>query len=192
MSPLLNIAVSAVVVLAWLGVALRRARRRRGHWREADFQDPRRGVLFTVGLGGVRSGSIADLVVDRLRPEFVGFLLTGEVEHLDEVEDFKRQKGVVVHCERIDPSDFEGCRRATARALEWLLDQGLERDDLVVDVTGGLKNVSLAAFLAAEDYQVEAQYIQSDYTQAAKPVPGTQQQVLLTTYRGAHADTVGE
>ncbi len=189
LSPLGNIAVSAVVVLAWLALARRRARRRRGHWREADFQSPRRGILFTVGLGGVKDGTIADLVVDRLRPEFVGFLLTGEVENLEQIEEFKRRKGVVVHCERIDPGDFEGCRRATARALEWLLDQRLERDDLIIDITGGLKNVSLAAFLAAEDYQVETQYIQSDYTQAAKLVPGTQQQVLLTTYRGASAST---
>lgn len=190
LSPLGNIAVSAVVVLAWIALGRRRARRRRGHWREANFQSPRRGILFTVGLGGVKDGTIADLVVDRLRPECVGFLLTEEVEDLAQIEDFKRRRGVVATCERIDPSDFEGCRRAAARALEWLLDQGLERDDIIVDITGGLKNVSLAAFLAAEDAQVEAQYIKSDYNKATnKPVPGTQHQVLLTTYHGTPAPT---
>ncbi|MGH8899545.1 MAG: hypothetical protein ACRDZ4_21595 [Egibacteraceae bacterium] len=190
LSPLGNIAVSAGVVLAWLALGHRRARRRRGHWREADFQSPRRGILFTVGLGGVKDGTIADLVVDRLHPELVGFLLTGEVEDLVQIEDFKRRKGVVVTCERLDPGDFEGCRRAAARALEWLLDQGVERDDIVVDITGGLKNVSLAAFLAADDAQVEAQYIKSEYNAATnKPIPGTQQQVLLTTYHGTSDPT---
>lgn len=185
LTPLGNIAVSAVVVLAWVALGMRRARRRRGHWREADFRDPRRGILLTVGLRGMGTDTITDLVVDRLRPEFVGLLLTEEVENLGQVEDFKRRKGVVVHPERVDPGDFEGCRRAAARAIEWLLDQDLARDDLVVDLTGGLKNVSLAAFLAAEDHQVETQYIRSDYDEATnKPVPGSQHQVLLTTYRG--------
>jgi len=193
LSPVGNIAVSAVVVLVWLLLGLRRSRRRRGGGREGEFQERRRGVLFTVGLKGVERGSLLDLVVDRLEPEVVGLLVTSETAELSGIEEFKRRSRVAVTIERVDLDDWEGCRRATGRALDELLDRGLGPDELVVDITGGPKTLSLAAFLAAEDHQVETQYIKSDFDPVTKDrVPGTERQVLLTTYREAMPPPMGE
>ncbi len=193
LSPVGNIAVSAVVVLVWLLLGLRRSRRRRGGGREGEFQERRRGVLFTVGLKGVERGSLLDLVVDRLEPEVVGLLVTSETAELSGIEEFKRRSRVAVTIERVDLDDWEGCRRATRRALDELLDRGLGPDELVVDITGGPKTLSLAAFLAAEDHQVETQYVKSDFDPVTKDrVPGTERQVLLTTYREAMPPPMGE
>ena len=67
--------------------------------------------------------------------------------------------------------------------MDWMLEQGLSPSEVIVDLTGGSKPMSVAAFIAAEQRQVECEHLASNWdAKKARPMPGTQQPILITHY----------
>jgi len=76
----------------------------------------------------------------------------------------------------------EGATKA-GLVMDWMLEQGLKPTQVVVDLTGGSKPMSVAAFIAAEQRKLECEYVASDWDQGrARPVRGTQRPILITRY----------
>jgi len=64
---------------------------------------------------------------------------------------------------------------ATRHVLEWIAEsEGVKREEMAFDVTGGKTLMSIGAFLAADRMGVDVQYISSAFDKDTnKWVPGT-------------------
>jgi hypothetical protein len=181
--PIIAIASSigglALLVVVFEGVSRLQARRHRPQRGESvAFQVPRRAIVFTVG----HQTFTIEQALAAQEPDYVGILCTQQTERVAEsiisahdllADRYKK--------EIVDPHKIVEVRRKTEFIINWVLEQGVAREEIVVDVTGGLTPMSLGAFSVAEDRRIDSQYITSDYADN-QPVPGTQQAILIGRY----------
>lgn len=150
------------------------------------FQTPRRAVVFTVG----GQSFTIEQALDNQAPEFAGFLCSQQTEYV--ADDLISRYGFDPQHykkELVDPQNIVEIRAKTGFILDWLVQNGLAREDTVVDVTGGLTPISVGAFSVAEERQIDSQYIKSDYDGNNRPIPGTQEAVFVSRYTDLSPDT---
>jgi len=153
-----------------------------------DVFDPkmkRKGVIFTLGLKSHDVKSPAMKVIRQLSPQYCGFIGTKKTfdanigrtiaQAADLKEDFYREKEVY-------PANIKEIKEDTVHLIQWMLDEGLSRSDIVVDITGGTAIVSLAAYMAADEYRIDTQYIYSEEYRDNQPVDGSQKAILVSRY----------
>lgn len=157
------------------------------------FQVARKAVVFTLGLNSDKPGSVVDLVMKQLRPEFVGFLgspatdAAGIVLNLSRILSLPAEK---VKSESWEPTAIREGRIKTLLVLDWLMEKGLAVHDIVIDLTGGTATMSVAAFMAAEERAVDCQYIYSEWDRDKDQLKrGTQRPILITRYAELNAAT---
>jgi hypothetical protein len=174
-----------VLLLVFLGVKELLARRKRQVGLIDVEQTPRKGVIFTIGPRSVEPDSVVRLVIEKLKPDFVGFLGTPKTEEGRVVETLcEGLKLTAAKCksERWEPTAIREGKKKTEIVIDWMLEQGLSEKDIVLDLTGGTATMSVAAFMAAEERRVDSQYITSEADARKQVIHGSQQTVLITRY----------
>ena len=148
------------VVISVLQTIERRRFRSLGD-KSAAFRQPRRGIVFTVGL----QPTTILFALEKQQPTYVGFLCT-EVS-LPIAQKICADLGLDGEHAKValaDPFNMLEVRKETETLIHWLLARPtgvrLRRHEIVVDVTGGLTPLSLGAFSMAEEQRVDIQYIQ--------------------------------
>lgn len=169
---LLLVAVFALV--GWI-----RSRRRPAYGIGEAFGPARQAVVLTLG----RQKSTTLLVLQKQQPAWVGLICSRDTESV--ADEIAAQCGLGadhVQKEIVDPWNVVDIRRQTASLLDWLAQQGVDRESTVVDITGGTAIMSVGAFSVADDRQVDCQYVRSDYDLDNKVIPGSQRGVFVTRY----------
>jgi CRISPR-associated protein (TIGR02710 family) len=121
---------------------------------------PIEAVLFTVG------GTIDPIchTLETVRPRCVAFVCSEATKgQVSEIEAWLRPLGLQAVVKTFiadDPDDLTGCTRKCREALSWLLrDQKIPSQAVRVDYTGGKKNMSAAAVLAAVPEGLQFLYV---------------------------------
>lgn len=73
--------------------------------------------------------------------------------------------------------------QAVTEAIRWMLGHGLDRTEIVLDVSSGRRPMSYGAKDAADEFAVEAQYLAAAWDSVAnKPLPGSQMFKVIRAY----------
>ncbi|MDP3283903.1 MAG: TIGR02710 family CRISPR-associated CARF protein, partial [Desulfobacterales bacterium] len=87
------------------------------------------------------------------KPEFVSFFASQDTsDSIKAIKDETLKKGVIMKSELTladDVNDLFHCHSKADEAVRRVLDKGYNKDDVIVDYTGGTKNMSVALALAA-------------------------------------------
>lgn len=144
----------------------------------------RRGVIFTVGLKSHEANSIVMKAIKKMSPQYCGFIGTDKTfgSNIGKIiaqtfnlgEEFYREKAV-------DPTNVREIKEDTVHLIHWMIDRGLSKEEIVVDVTGGTAIMSVASYMAADENKVDTQYIYSEYRDN-KPIEGTQKALIVSRY----------
>jgi CRISPR-associated protein (TIGR02710 family) len=145
-----------------------------------DRLSPIRGVLFTVGT----TVDPIQHTLHQLRPEAVAFVCSEEtVEEVGKIKASARAAGLqheARHFTVPDPDALVSCVQHCQQALSWLLNaKKLESNSVRVDYTGGTKNLSAAAVLAAVPFGISFLYVTGRRRRDAggRVLPGTEKLV---------------
>ncbi len=124
-----------------------------------------KAMIFTLG------GSLQPIIKSILhyKPEFVSFLASNEThtnvgkikEKVYEEQATEEQK-YDFECKTTiteDPEDLLICYKNACKAIEIVLDKNYKKDDIIIDYTGGTKNMSVAVSLAGINYGFRFSYI---------------------------------
>jgi hypothetical protein len=181
------VAFSVREVVSW--------RRRQGQIGLVAGAAAHRGLILTLSPTSHEPLSAADLALRAVRPEYLGLLGTKQTEAAQVDERLLAERcpaaGLLLRdaiAKRCDPGQLRDAARTVETLIDWMNDQGLAPDDLVVDVTGGTATMSIAAFLAAQARGVLCQYIESDFDATGTRVAGSERFVLV----GAGAQAAGQ
>lgn len=144
------------------------------------FTVPRAGIVYT--LGG--QTATLDYSFKNQMPQRVGLVCAEEPELRGIAEAWAAKCGLAPGGVRVWPVSNVANVQASADGAEalarWMLnDLGLPASDVVIDVTGGKKTMSIGAFLAADKLGLDTQYVSSDFDAKNVPIPGTQEEVLV-------------
>lgn len=172
-----------VIVLVTITLdAMRRNRRIIGVGNALEKR--RKGIIFTVGLKSNEVNSPAMKVVDKLKPQYLGFIGTEktiEVNIGKTIAETNGMKSEYFREKSVDPTNVKEIKEDVDHLIQWMLANGLSKEDIVVDLTGGTAIMSVAAYIAADENKVDTQYIYSDYRDN-KPVDGTQKALMVSSY----------
>jgi len=139
----------------------------------------RKGIIFTVG----KQVDTISYSIKGLSPSCIGFICTKETFNIINPATFLANYNVdSLKYEIVDPIDINDIRTKTKIIIDWMLKNGLENKDIALDPTGGLTSMSLGAYSAAYERQIDAQYVLSDFDNNNKPIPNTQKLMLLSSY----------
>lgn len=144
-------------------------------------QFKRKGIIFTVGLKSNEPNSPVIKIITELKPEFCGFLETELTRKNEIVESIIQNLGLddsKCRIKIVDPTNIKEIRDDTEHLIDWMLKEGLSKDAVVVDLTGGTAVMSVAAYMAAAGKGVPSQYIYSEYRDNS-PVEGTQKALII-------------
>ncbi len=179
-----------VVAIYSMGAVVAMARRRRLPSKTGEltaFKKKRRGVILTLTPNSLASDSVARMVLEKLRPEYVGFLGTQQTEDREIASTLKKEfqfSDDHYKSKHFVPTDISAGVTKTGDVIDWMIkEEGLSRSEVVVDITAGTATMSVSAFIAAEERQIDCQYIYSEYDRDKHQViPGTQLPILIKEY----------
>jgi len=144
----------------------------------------RKGVVLTIGLHSDKTGSPCLKVIDRFKPKFCALIGTEMTFKHDVGRRIIQQSGINAESfkeEIIDPTNLDNIKDSTMMLIHWMMGKGLGSRDIVVDITGGTATMSVAAYNAAGELEIDTQYVYSEYDQSRnKAVDGTQKALLNT------------
>lgn len=143
----------------------------------------RKGIIFTVGLKSHEADRPLMKVIRNSSFQYYGFIGTEKtsgvvraiVQAAGLIEDSYREKKVV-------PTNILETTQDTTHLILWMIEKGLSKNDIVVDLTGGTSIMSVAAYIAADENKIDTQYVFSDYDESNKPINGKQEAVLVSKY----------
>lgn len=143
------------------------------------FKVQRRGIIYTMGM---QTDTIR-FSLESQKPVYVGFLCSKAsepfVNELIKTLSFGEDK---YNKKIIDPQDIIEIRVETNLIIDWMFANGLKGSDIVVDVTGGMTTMSVAAFSIADELKIDSQYIKSDFDDKNRPIKNTQRGVFVKRY----------
>ena len=175
------VTVSMLVMILLIYGIFERISRRRLHKSLGDniaFQVSRRGLIFTVG----KQTHTIEYAIAQQKPEFIALICTDITENeADEVVSKFGGNTEMIRKRLVDPFDMEEIRATTQSLIKWL-SQNLPKDAIAVDITGGMTTMSVGAFLAADELQIDSQYVRSNYGSDNQPVIGSQDGIFITRY----------
>ena len=178
----------AIVLLLFALFGLRNLRRRlrvpKAIGTLDAFKVPRRGVIVTLGFRSTEPNSVVFQVKERFNPDFWGFLGTPETDTAKITEQLVKQ--IAIDEDNFKSEAWEPTRVAegvtkTQIVIDWMLEQGLDTKDIVLDLTAGTATASIAAFMASQERHIDCQYIYSQYRDN-QVVEGSQKPILITRY----------
>jgi len=121
------------------------------------------GLILTIG----GSNELQKLIIGQVKPELLG-IITGNTEAVKQSADELKQyaKDSKIQCDEphfYAELDIERIERGFDDIIEWMIGKGIERKNIVIDLTGGKTPFSLAAFNSAKRNRVNAVYTDSEY-----------------------------
>lgn len=170
-----------LIVLALIFRLVGRLGRRRipSYGDSEAFAVPRQALVFTVG----RQAETVLFAVQNQRPAWLGLVCSRETETTaDEIAAASGLDEAHVQREIVDPWSVVEVRAKVAFILDWLAQQGVARQAVAVDVTGGTAVMSAGAFSLAAEREVDSQYVRSDYGDDNRPIPNTQRAVFVVRF----------
>lgn len=142
------------------------------------FQVPRKGLVFTVG----GQTDTIHMAMSQQKPKCLALICSPQTEAVANqiVEEFGYD---LAHYKKeiVDPKNIKEIRTKADLILNWMAEKGLKPEEIAVDITGGMKTLSIGVFSLTEERQVDSQYIHSQYKDN-KPVDGTQEAILVSQY----------
>jgi hypothetical protein len=177
----------AVAAAAIVGVRDRLRRRRRPAIAELEGppERTRAGVILTLSQDSDAAQSAAVLAIRHLRPTYLGFLGTPQTDERRVADHIVKERcaelGIEVtasNAKSWDQLDLRDGIRTVTALIDWMIDRGLEPTDVLVEVTGGTKLMSVCAFLAAEARGVDCEYIRSEW-EAGRRRPGSEHFTII-------------
>ena len=177
----------AVAAAAIVGVRDRLRRRRRPAIAELEGppERTRAGVILTLSQDSDAVQSAAVLAIRHLRPTYLGLLGTPQTDERRVADHIVKERcaelGIEVtasNAKSWDQLDLRDGIRTVTALIDWMIDRGLEPTDVLVDVTGGTKLMSVCAFLAAEARGVDCEYIRSEW-EAGRRRPGSEHFTII-------------
>ena len=142
------------------------------------FQVARKGIIFTVG----KQIHTIEYAIAQQKPDFIALICSDITE--TEANEIMARFGTdpeKIRKRLVDPFDLEEVRTTTLNLIKWL-GQTMPKDAIAVDITGGMTTMSVGAFLAADENQVDSQYVRSNYGLNNQPVVGSQDGIFITRY----------
>lgn len=144
----------------------------------------RKGIIFTIGLKSNEVNSPAMKVVSKLKPQYLGFIGTEKTIEANIGKTIAESNGTKSEYFReksVDPTNVKEIKEDADHLIQWMLANGLSKEDIVVDLTGGTAIMSVASYIAADENKIDTQYIYSDFRDN-KPVDGTQKALMISSY----------
>ncbi|MEZ5537189.1 MAG: DUF1887 family CARF protein [Thiolinea sp.] len=117
------------------------------------------GLVFTVS-----KPDIPLWLVDEYKPQAIALLATRQsYDNARVIADYAEEQGIKVLEPQLvdDPDDVNNCHQVAARLISELRLSGAE--SIALDLTGGKTTMSLGAFKAAEEAQIESLYVTVEY-----------------------------
>lgn len=143
------------------------------------FSVPRKAIIFTVG----NQSDTVELCLRSQNPEFVGFVCTyGSQSYADSITAVLALAPENVEKRIVDPWDIKEVRDAAGHLLTWAKAKSVSPSEIVFDVTGGLTPMSVGAFAVAEENRIDSEYVRSDYDDAGKRLPNTEEAIFISMY----------
>lgn|GEM_PF-3306724 len=137
------------------------------------------GLILSLGS----SNELQKMIIDQVKPEFVG-IITGNSEAVkfsaNNLKDYSTH--LKIQCDEphlYGELDIERIEKGFDDIIEWMIGKGIEKKNIVIDLTGGKTPFSLAAFNSAKRNGVNAVYTDSEY-ELGKPKAGTQKSISLS------------
>ena len=128
---------------------------------------PNLEYLAMVGTPETTARSVSATLVEKVLPRVGPALPAAHVR----LWDFGNAASV---------SDAE---EATSEALRWLMAKGLAPEEIVVDISSGRRPMTYGAKDAADDVEVETQYLAEEWdTKTNAPIAGTKHFKVVKTY----------
>jgi len=174
--------ILVIVLVTIILDAMRRSRRIIGV--ENALEKGRKGVIFTIGLKSNEVNSPAMKIVDKLKPQYLGFIGTEKTIEANIGKTIAETNGIKSEYFReksVDPTNVKEIKEDADHLIQWMLANGLSKEDIVVDLTSGTAIMSVASYIAADENKIDTQYIYSDYRDN-KPVDGTQKVLTISSY----------
>ncbi len=175
------LSLAAVIILVYLAIErASRQRIRKVVGENTAFKFQRRGAIFTVGK---QTDTIA-FAVENQKPDYVGLICTDVSESFaDElISRFHFTPEETVRKRMVNPFEIKEILQVTNGLLDWMIEKGLDKTQIVVDVTGGMTTMSVGVFSAADDRQIDTQYIRSKYDEQNRVIKGTMEGVFITHF----------
>lgn len=181
--------VLAIVFLLFALLGVRDLRKRRKDPTIGElmaFKLRRRGVILTLGPRSTDPNSVVFQVQKALKPEFFGFLGSPETDKAGVVDYLCQTLGLDetrFKAESWEPTRILEGATKTKLVIDWMIEQGLEKKDMVLDITGGKVTMSVAAFIASQDQQIDCEYIDSEFNREENQIiEGSQKPILIARY----------
>jgi len=146
------------------------------------FRIPRKALIITVGMPK-EPGLFA---VQSQNPSHLGLICSHVTEPT--AQEIMVASGLPVERTQkmiVDPWDILDVREKTETILKWLRRQGIQPQETSLDITGGTTPMSVGVFSMAEEWGMDTQYIRSKYDEKNKPIPKTQEGILVSRHPGS-------
>ena len=147
----------------------------------------RRGVVVVVGLDSAEPGTtFLRLLETAEKVEYIALIATPQTEFRDVVPGMINRilprSGRIVPPSRIRVWDQNSAESLTSveqsvvEAIAWMVRHGLHASEIVVDVSKGRRSMQFGALIAADNCQVEVQYLAADWHHLDnRPRPGSEE-----------------
>ena len=137
------------------------------------------GLIVTIGT----NTTLQQLIIDQIKPEYVA-IITG---NSDEVKQAAKEFCEYLSAKKIifdEPKfykeiDLIRIEQGFDEFIAWMESKNIQKENIVIDLTGGKNPFSIAAFNSARRNAIHSVYTDSDYN-AGKVKAGTQHSILLT------------
>jgi hypothetical protein len=137
------------------------------------------GLIVTIGT----NTTLQQLIVDQIKPKYVA-VVTGNTDEIKQAaQDFcgylSAKKIIFDEPRFYKELDLMRIEQGFDELIAWMESKNIQKENIVIDLTGGKTPFSIAAFNSARRNGVHSVYTDSDYD-AGKVKAGTQHSILLT------------
>jgi hypothetical protein len=134
----------------------------------------RDAVIFTVG----GQDETIRFALDSQEPKWLGLICSSRTQEIAQrVIAYSGLDEDHIRSEIVDPWSVPDVRAQTDSLLSWLQRNGVAKERIVVDFTGGTAIMSAGAYSQAIENRVDTQYIRSDYNERFDVEKNTQRGV---------------
>lgn len=137
------------------------------------------GLIVTIGT----NTTLQQLIIEYIKPKYVA-IVTGNSDDVKKAANELIEYIKIKNIEFDEPKfykelDLVRIEEGFDELIAWMESKNIQKENIVIDLTGGKTPFSIAAFNSAHRNRVRSIYTNSDY-EAGKVMQGTQHSILLT------------
>ena len=146
------------------------------------FESPKNAIVYTVG----GQAATIKFSINIQKPQMIGLICTEQTKQVaEEIKQLFDPTGIRCKLEICDAYDIVEIREKTRLIFGWLARNGVIPSDAVLDPTGGMTSMSIAAYSVAEEMGIDSQYLRSDFDDHNKRVSGTEKAAYISRHSAA-------